>query len=799
MKKTIATILCAVLVVITFPVNSISAEEGESEETPVLESEYTYTGLGNKVMRRDEELTQKYEQGITMEPEQIEARQKRVQELGLEEHVDERFFLEKEYYSQYSINELEQKGLTLLVECMTEEEIAAWESRLESGIAPMYITRGNDLISWTNSAGITTRTYAFDVDGHVAFCGDHGLTAPATGTNHSEYKAVTNAELNKLLYYGYCGPDDQMTKLGYSKAKSYIIMAMSVSNLRHGRELGADGRIFWEAIKDLKEPSSGCGYYVETYETELQDLFFYVEPQNGKLKIVKKSGNTVLISGNDCYSLAGAEYGVYTNPDGVSGLVGTLVTDSQGNTQELELSEGTYYLREIKAPPGFALDQTVYTATVQAGNTTSADRTDQPQRNPLGILLEKVDAETNTGVPQGSATLKGAEFTVKYYPGLWNKGVDPASLGKTPSRKWVFATDQNGIVNYDSQYKVSGDELFMDGQETCLPLGTVTIQETKASEGYLINHIVHTIQINSEGTEQNVSTYNKSIIPENIFKLNLIKKQEGTEIVIPGAVFEHTKPDLTTELLTTDAKGSFTIKGLQRGTHKLRETSVMDGYEINGNVIEFTVAEDNKVTLLSHADPLKGNVQFEVTEEGNIQIVMEDKLSPFALSIHKENQKKQKLSGAEFTLFAEQECTTKLMSQATDTDGILKFAGLEIGKKYYLKETKAPAGYRIPVNIFGQPIVYEIYTESIPAQDRFIFYVDGKAYDANSDPDGQFSVTGTKSDREANVKVENRTGRLLPTTGSNGMLKILSVGTALLVAAVIGLKKGNDNKRRKSL
>ena len=49
-------------------------------------------------------------------------------------------------------------------------------------------------------------------------------------------------------------------------------------------------------------------------------------------------------------------------------------------------------------------------------------------------------------------------------------------------------------------------------------------------------------QITSAGTAENVNTYNKPTIPENIFKLDLKKVQEGTDIPIPGAKFEHTKP-----------------------------------------------------------------------------------------------------------------------------------------------------------------------------------------------------------------------------------------------------------------
>ena len=183
----------------------------------------------------------------------------------------------------------------------------------------------------------------------------------------------------------------------------------------------------------------------------------------------------------------------------------------------------------------------------------------------------------------------------------------------------------------------------------------------------------------------------------------------------------------------TDDKGCLTFKALQRGHHAITELEVMDGYVVNENIVEFDVAEDNKVTLTSTTEPTLGNIKFEVTAQGNISLTVEDLLAPFSLKIHKLNNKDKLLAGAEFTLFSDQDCTQEVTKGITDDQGILNFEDLKVGQKYYLQETKAPAGYRLPLDQNGNPVTYEVYTESTPVKDEFIFYVNGEAFTSDSE------------------------------------------------------------------
>ena len=75
--------------------------------------------------------------------------------------------------------------------------------------------------------------------------------------------------------------------------------------------------------------------------------------------------------------------------------------------------------------------------------------------------------------------LAGAEFTIKYYDTL-----DDIS-GKTPKAHWTLKTDADGYAGLSSEYLIEGSAFYQTGSgNPCIPLGTVTIQETKAPAGY---------------------------------------------------------------------------------------------------------------------------------------------------------------------------------------------------------------------------------------------------------------------------------------------------------------------------
>lgn len=655
-----------------------------------------------------------------------------------------------------------------------------------------------------------------DGDGGECTYTDSALAVPQSITMNGQTVDFTMRDINGNSYGQWVNGGNGLTDISDPVAFNGAIQAFC----HHIKQ--AVGAINENSRYDLRYPTctlrvldastiNGYRHVVFGFETNLHhfsgstpqtvgtvfELAFKVQSK-GKLCIKKTSANPAITDNNPCYSLQGAEYGVYkTEADAKAdkNKVNTLTIGKYDSSEkykdwsnEIELDAGTYYLKETKNPKGYALNNSVVSVVVKANESSwigsNGEFKDYPQADPVDILLGKVDKETNKNKPQGSASLANAEFTVKYYKGLYDS--DPAKSGQTPARSWVLKTDKDGFAYLDSDYKVSGDDFYMFGNIATIPVGTITIQETKAPTGYFINNEVFVRKIEANGKDQYVSTYNQPTVNEKVIKFDIKKVQAGTSTPVSGAVFRHTLPNGSTEDLETNSTGEITITGLASGTHKIKEIKSPDGYQLNPNEVVFNVASSTgKITFTSGTNSL---IVQGTNDSGDGYATFSDKVNPFNLKITKTNEHGKVLKGAEFTLYSDADCKNVVDTQTSDDKGLLTFKNLDVEKTYYFKETKAPQGYRIPVDENGKAYVHSVYVSATPQTNTFNFTVDGIKYDT-SKTSGNVRLEGSKKDRVVAVDITNKTTQLLPETGSNGTILLIGLGVAVIAFALYKSKK----------
>lgn len=550
-------------------------------------------------------------------------------------------------------------------------------------------------------------------------------------------------------------------------------------------------------------------YENATYDTnEVTTKVPIPEPNKFNISLTKVSSNSTCTSGNDNYSLAGAVYGVYSD-EACRNQVGTITTDASGKGSISNLVAGKYWVKEVTPSKGYTLDPAKYPidATKAAeGQTYSVSSKEVPIMDPGDVILKKVDSNTN-GTMKDQGTMEGAEFLVKFY-GVDVKdiadGTDPATLGYQPTRTWRLKTaeilpGQFGIdLALGNSIKVSGDDFYYDNNNIVnMPYGVLTFQEVKAPNGYLLNDTVFVQKISdAQGGNASAIVDHVTTVKEDSLKLKLTKTLSGTDTKISGVVFKWTRPDGTSANYTTDSNGIIELSGLEWGTHTLTEVSAPDGYSVNTTVVKFTVKSDNSIEFTKNypATSTNGEVNVSLGSDGCLNVAYTNKPAPFSLTIHKINNKDFALSGAEFTLYSDKNCTKVVDTKVTGSNGQLTFQNLIPGTSYWMKETDAPAGYKIPVNADGSDIVWEVkanYTNG-----NFTFLVNNKAY--GTDTSNPYWVSGTASNRVCNMEIVNEIGAKLPNTGSSMMLLLLVAGVMLMGGAIVISRKSrktSDDKK----
>lgn len=447
----------------------------------------------------------------------------------------------------------------------------------------------------------------------------------------------------------------------------------------------------------------------------------------GSIKIHKYSANPEITDGNSCYSLKGAEFGVFkTNADAQAGqnAVATIVTDADGNGSVGNLPYGTYYVKETKAAPGYRINKDIFREKVDSDIPVSFNVPEEAGGDPASVLVQKKDSN-------GTILLEGCIFAIRYYD--IQMDTDPAKAGKSAVRTWYIKTDKEGKADYNIQYLQAGSsQLYYNSFGTpTIPIGTITIQEIQAPEGYVLDNTIHTFKItdNPSGIPH-VGVENDRVISNSRKSqpFELIKLAEGKnnstyplanagfsacpvdsltavaddykaadgEIIVKGDtgisyIWDAKKAvtltaDGSTELFT-DENGYAKSVPLEYGKYIVKETTVPHNFH---PIKEFTV----NITQNSD-EPVKMGYFIDKSFKAYIRIIKKDDKTDKKILSDAATFKIWSYDDEEYVSFdvtAEDGSTTKV-SEFKTKDGELMTPGTLMPGKYRIEESECPNGY----------------------------------------------------------------------------------------------------------
>lgn len=470
----------------------------------------------------------------------------------------------------------------------------------------------------------------------------------------------------------------------------------------------------------------------------------------GYIDLLKKSANENMTNGNTCYTLEGAKYGIYSGDT----LVGTLITDKNGYAKSDILPVGKYIVKETDASTGYDIDEESYNVTVVKDQTVTANSNEKPKNDPIGIEIVKNDAET-LGEPQGDATLEDAEFTVKYY----NKEYDKDNLPSKATRTWVLKTKKQASGKYiaglaKSFLKEGSDELYYDDENPCLPLGTISIEETKAPKGYLLKGYKLSVTDTATGKVTSVTDgkfvakitkeykgaklqfgndTNQMVVQEKVKKQKVTIFKSGyrngiSEVVkgLQGASFtfklksevDHVGWDSAKvyDVITTDENGWAITKDLPYGEYLVRETVTPKDFYTNP---DFTVSitqdtseikkdEDKVKKVILNNRPVETQLKLVKKDQetgknvslnsASFKIVADEDILEGGKVVYKKGQTiTQKVGGKKYDTFTTNSKNVVIVKTEYTNDDDDKgevFLPLQFfAGKYHLEEVKVPEGF----------------------------------------------------------------------------------------------------------
>ena len=250
-----------------------------------------------------------------------------------------------------------------------------------------------------------------------------------------------------------------------------------------------------ETIKGYRIDDASRSQTIEVRANDTQQLWFYNAPTSRILlhKVDKATGK----------GISGAVFLLY---DSDHNPIGEYVTDQDGYLYADEgLTDGRYYLREIKAAQGYVLDPELKTIYVRAGSTTEIEWSNTAECGQIQIIKKSANDNPINGLPAGTL-LEGAVFEI---------------YDKAGNVVDTIKSDRNGRA-----------------VSKALPLSRYTVREIKAPANYSINPTVMTAYLEFNGQIVTFEVQNTSV------STGVSIKKTGPVQAVPGQPIRYVFSDI---------------------------------------------------------------------------------------------------------------------------------------------------------------------------------------------------------------------------------------------------------------
>ena len=474
-------------------------------------------------------------------------------------------------------------------------------------------------------------------------------------------------------------------------------------------------------LKETKAPNSGKYFALDSTteypitvtaedckQEKTLDILNVTDKEIVKLNLKKVSSEPSLTENNDCYDLDGTEIAVFPNERSAYEYIANnaktdkilryFLMDSNGNTKAIS-SDGvnwdsnsnsdlykitysnTLYAVETKAGKGFEKFPDPVKLELLEGTSggyalLGATISNAPKNDPIGIKIQKKNAVTGQTVDMG-----GAEFTLKFYKGYYDSSDELAGL--EPERKWVLATTSEGKTRLGDTYRSPdndfGEDFYLNsiGVPT-LPLGTLSIQETKAPDGFKVNPQIFIRQIKLNEATGDVLLDNEVEVleePDTVYgNLTIYKTADDSK---RGA---NTAKDVWFNVKSDDGVTDTYVVTTSKGLDGEVTLTNLPVYKASGEYVNYTIKElgyKNADGTYSVPDRYVPPVERTVTLKENVTLsfYFANRLQKTGLIVQKESEDGI-VSGFYFSVKSDDGKTNKVL--VTGEDGTAQLTNLAV-------------------------------------------------------------------------------------------------------------------------